>query len=682
MQVLWWLGRKINTRHKKSAKRIIQDSEKAVCHAHGDSVSLISSTSTSSFAKIRRGIRIEIQPAPLMPESGVKHASIVPRLTSSGLFITFEIICLSGCSVRNNVLVLELILLPGGHHPLQEPAAPVVHLCDSQLLGPIRSQPRHPVPTTAQLHNAPMSKPNFTGLTFLHGPAVIYAEEPLPTVTATMNPPSPELRLNQIVKGAPTKNIKTSATPPPLHALGKQSSEAQQSSLDPHLATLPSSPPQIYLNLLILESSLRAQYLHLVSRRRLNTFFLLLLAAWNSLFFYALFLRPREDGTGLGGSVYWVVETSEKLALMGGIVTLLLVWGTGQWERGIRWPRKWLGTTNRGLRTFNLRVVVIRKRFWREMLGHMSFLLPFGLWREAGGSDWHLVEHENGLVIEEDLARGGDGIMLLLLPKSFSPEFRENWEEYRSEYWEKENERRSGLRRKLKATQRTKAKETGGWKWWTGAWRLQSTRHHGRGKHHDLEKHPHGHHPHASSHRASLSEKLNHSRSRQSSRSSTPALEFDGTVERPLSERMRRGSSVSSTASVKRKPRDRKDGTPGTPLLSPLTSASASANAGVGVEDEREERRRRRREREAAKKEREREEQATEEQHHHHHKRKLKPKPEPGMKQEHDNGHNSGNGNGYEAGSSVPTTPMNDNGFSLDVAAPASDGDSPIKAEL
>ncbi|KIW62433.1 hypothetical protein PV04_10606 [Phialophora macrospora] len=562
-----------------------------------------------------------------------------------------------------------------------------------------------------------MSKRDFAGLTFLHGPTVIYAEEPLPSDTnslalsaATMSSPSPspDLRLNQIVKGAPTTNISASPIPPPLQSLGKQSTDTQQSSLDPHLSTLPSSPPQIYLNLLILESSLRAQYLHLVSRRRLNTFFLLLLAAWNGLFFWALFLRPREDGTGLGGSVYWVIETGEKLALMGGVVTVLLVWGTGQLERGIRWPRKWLGTTNRGLRTFNLRVVITKKRFLREMLGHLSFLLPFGLWREAGGSDWHLVEHETGLIVEEDLAKGGDGIMLLLLPKSFSPEFRENWEEYRTEYWDKENERRAGLRRKLDAQRRSKAQEAGGWKWWTGAWRLQSSRQHHQHKHHDLEKHPHGHQLHGSSHRASLSEKHAHtqSRSRQSSRSSTPHLDFDGTAERPLSERMRRGSSVSSTASARRKvTRDRKDGTPtGSPLLSPLTSASTSLSMSMSgsAEDEREERRRRRKEREAAKKEREkgkaeaerdRDSQILEEDPPHRHphqqkgntkaKAKGRTKQEPEAKDENEKA-NAALAAGYSAGeSSAPTTPMdNAQAFSLDMAAPASYEDGTIKAGL
>ncbi|KAL6247985.1 Nem1-Spo7 phosphatase regulatory subunit [Rhinocladiella similis] len=438
---------------------------------------------------------------------------------------------------------------------------------------------------------------------------------------------SSEKALNQLVKGAPTAEVKPPRTHPLPHL---------DSTNDPTLATLPSSPPQIYLNLLILETSLRAQYLHLISRRRLNTFFLLLLALWNVGFTYALFLRPREDGTGLGGSVYWMVETTQKLALITGIVTVLLVYATGQWDRGIRWPRKWLGTTNRGLRGFNLRVVIIRGKLWREMLGHMSFLLPYGLWRgESGGSgDWHLVEHEDGTTVEEDLAPGGDGIMLLLLPKSFSPEFRENWESYRTEYWDKENERRAHMRKKLDIQRRVRAKDQGGWKWWTGAWRFASPHRHGR-HHHDLEKHPHPHHPphHPTARHGSVTASIGGagrrrtglvpdadintlsnprgSRSRQSSRSSTPHLDVLESTGGPLlSERVRRGSSVSSTASARRKHRSGTTGGggPGPGLggidrrdsagLSPLTVHSATTAA--PVEDEREERRRRRREREAA----------------------------------------------------------------------------------
>ena len=276
--------------------------------------------------------------------------------------------------------------------------------------------------------------------------------------------------------------------------------------------------------------------------------------------------------------MYWFVEMSEKIALMGGLLTAFLIWATGQWARGVKWPRRWLGTTNRGLRGFNLRVIVIRRQWWRELVSRFSFLLPLTvLFSDEAGpfSEWHLVEHENGVIIEEDLAKGGDHIMLLLLPKSFSPEFRENWEEYRSEYWSRENERRGVLRRKLKTTRRQKARDHGGWKWWTGLWRVTGHRGHRRGG--DLEKQPAGHHHLHPSHahrNSTLSEKdaakanrrrslmrSESSHSRQSSRSSTPVSgDFDGVSEKPLSERVRRGSSVSSTASVRRKKGDLKTG--------------------------------------------------------------------------------------------------------------------------
>jgi hypothetical protein len=415
-----------------------------------------------------------------------------------------------------------------------------------------------------------------------------------------------ETSLNQLVKGAPTANVHP-PPPAPLPPLTSAASDKHTSS--PDLSALPSSPPTIYLNLLILESSLRSQYLHLVSRRRLNTFFLLVLSTWTLFLGWVLFVKPREDGSGQrGGSVYWLFELLQKLAFMGSLATFLLIWATGQLERGVRWPRRWLSTTNRGLRPFNLRVVVIRRRWYREWLSHFSFLIPLGLFAdEEGGrfSDWHLVEHETGIIVEEDLAKGGDYIMLLLLPKSFSPEFRENWEEYRSEYWQRENERRAGLRKKVKVQRRNKARDNGGWKWYTGTWRLMPRHSHHAKRNQDLEKHPHHQHHAQQAHPArgsshnrnptnnslSLTEKdallkadqkahrrrslrrdssSNNTHSRQSSRSSTPALgDVDGAND-SHDHRLRRGSSVSSTASVRRKTRELRSAAGG---VSPLTSA-------------------------------------------------------------------------------------------------------------
>ncbi|KAF2135869.1 uncharacterized protein K452DRAFT_292875 [Aplosporella prunicola CBS 121167] len=294
-----------------------------------------------------------------------------------------------------------------------------------------------------------------------------------------------ESKLDQIVKGAPPPTVTA-----PQVAQQARSSDAAPSSRPPDpTSLLPSSPPQIYLNLLILEASLRAQYLTLRARRRQNTFVLTLLAVWIFWFSYAVVLRPREDGRGVGGSVYWVIDVSEKMFLIGGVVMGVLFWGTGQWERGVRWPRRWVGVANRGLRSMNCKIVLIKGPWWRELLSHLSFLLPYPLFSSNPGSSYHYIEyplkhhpshshlrHTTGLqsggreILEEDVAPGGDYIKLLLLPKPFSADFRQNWEMYRTEYWEKENERRAELRKRLKLRELETAKREGGWLWWTG-WR-------------------------------------------------------------------------------------------------------------------------------------------------------------------------------------------------------------------
>ncbi|RMJ08954.1 hypothetical protein BHE90_014021 [Fusarium euwallaceae] len=315
--------------------------------------------------------------------------------------------------------------------------------------------------------------------------------------------------VDSIVKGAsaPSQGVKEVAG---SSSLGKQG--------DPLIHT-PSSPSMIYLNLLILEASLRAQFLELRARKRHHTFFLALLTIWIAMFGYALFFAPREDGRGVGGSIYWAVEGAEKVCFMGGIITAILVWATGIWERGIRWPRRWFAVSNRGLRGFNCKLVIIRRPWWAEALSTLGFFLTYGLFSHTASSSYRYVEPsllrevERELQIsndnhptlilphedeergghEEDLAPGGDYVKLLLLAKPFSATFRENWELYRTEYWEKENERRALLREKVKERDHQLARQQYGWLWWL-PWRQPQLRrqdpekatHHPR--HHVVEK--------------------------------------------------------------------------------------------------------------------------------------------------------------------------------------------------
>ncbi|KFH42949.1 Sporulation-specific protein-like protein [Hapsidospora chrysogenum ATCC 11550] len=333
----------------------------------------------------------------------------------------------------------------------------------------------------------------------------------------------------------------------------------------------PNSPSMVYLNLLILEASLRAQFLELRARRRHHTFFLTLLTLWIAFFGYRLFLAPREDGRGVGGSIYWALEGAQKVCFMGGIITAILIWAVGIWERGIRWPRRWFAISNRGLRAFNCKLVLVRRSWYAEALSTVGFFLTYGLFSHTASSSYRHVEPallrevERELQLsgdshptlilphddeergghEEDLAPGGDYVKLLLLAKPFSPTFRENWELYRTEYWERENERRALLRRKVKENDRRLAKQQYGWLWWL-PWRQVLPQH-------NLHGHPSEHHKgHHAAHRHSAAVDRERKRrsssvrraSTSSSRSQTPVLDADD-ARRPNS------SSSSGSASSK-----------------------------------------------------------------------------------------------------------------------------------
>ncbi|KAI5463405.1 Spo7-like protein-domain-containing protein [Mariannaea sp. PMI_226] len=378
--------------------------------------------------------------------------------------------------------------------------------------------------------------------------------------------------LDSIVKGAtlPSHGVKDAAT-----KIG-----------DP-LNHTPSSPSMIYLNLLILEASLRAQFLELRARKRHHTFFLTLLTLWIAFFGYALFFAPREDGQGVGGSIYWAVEGAEKVCFMGGIITAVLVWATGIWERGIRWPRRWFVISNRGLRGFNCKLVIIRRPLWAEALSTIGFFLTYGLFSHTASSSYRYVEpsilrevdkelqitndNHPTLILphddeekagqEEDLAPGGDYVKLLLLAKPFSANFRENWELYRTEYWEKENERRALLRIKVKKRDRELAKQQFGWFWWLPWRRVQYRRP-------DVEKiTQHPRHPHIERRRRGSSV---HRSSISSSRSQTPTIEEDQPVlRRPSSGSVSgRRKKLSTSSKAKRPANDSRSVTPEIP--SPL----------------------------------------------------------------------------------------------------------------
>lgn len=415
--------------------------------------------------------------------------------------------------------------------------------------------------------------------------------------------------LDSIVKGAPVA-VPGRDLPKSVGGTSPIVSAAAEKAGDPLIHT-PSSPSMIYLNLLLLEASLRAQYLELRARRRHHSFFLTLLTMWTAGFGYALFFAPREDGSGVGGSVYWVVETTERVCFLGGVFTAILVWATGIWERGVRWPRRWLGTSNRGLRGINCKLVVMRRSWWAEALSTTGWFLTYGLFSKTAGSSYRYVEpsilrevdkelnlssngHHNLPIpgedeekggYEEDLAPGGDYVKLLLLAKPFSPTFRENWELYRAEYWDRENERRALIRAKLKARERKLRKQHGGWLWWLPWRRAAVAERPAQPSRGDSEKLQHPRHTAvAGEHRRTRSGSSSIRRGSMSSgmpsRSPTPSPEQEesgvsrraSTASNASDKRRKKVASISSSRSTKRPAESTRSLTPEMP--SPLAKES------------------------------------------------------------------------------------------------------------
>ncbi|TDZ30996.1 Sporulation-specific protein spo7 [Colletotrichum spinosum] len=422
--------------------------------------------------------------------------------------------------------------------------------------------------------------------------------------------------LDSIVKGAPPPGKETKA------AVGTTGVVPDSTKQGDPLSHTPSSPSMIYLNLLILEASLRAQYLELRARRRHHTFFFTLLTAWICGFGYALFLAPREDGLGIGGSVYWGVETFEKICFMGGVMTAILVWATGIWERGIRWPRRWFVISNRGLRGFNCKLVIIRRPWWAEMGSTIGFFLTYGLFSHTASSSYRyvepailrevekelsltadshptlpiLIEDEEKGGHEEDLAPGGDYVKLLLLAKPFTPTFRENWEIYRTEYWEKENERRALIQKKLAVRDKEVAKQRWGLFWWL-PWhrvdRLNSPSAPTARQHSEKGVHPRAAAIEREHRRRSSTSSVNRRSSTSSSRSMTPSTaalgdDVDGSVSRKASTGSnasdKRRKKLGSVSKSKRPSMESRSVTPEIPSPLARESSVTRSESGSGAE--------------------------------------------------------------------------------------------------
>jgi len=179
--------------------------------------------------------------------------------------------------------------------------------------------------------------------------------------------------------------------------------------------------------------------------------------------------------------------------------------------------------------------------------------------RSSGSLREKSQQHYQDLA-EEDIAPGGDYVKILLLPKNFTPEFREDWEVYRAEYWEAENMRRAALRTTLRDQQRhqkqSKRRKEGGWWSATGGWWSRSPPSTRGGQHSSIGQHSSMGPPQrtgSTRHKrgsSSIREKDPTVHSRSSSRSSVPPPIDGPAIIVPTEERERRWSTASTASST------------------------------------------------------------------------------------------------------------------------------------
>lgn len=168
----------------------------------------------------------------------------------------------------------------------------------------------------------------------------------------------------------------------------------------------PRHPLNTFKNLIVMEESLRQQYIAMAISRKKHVLFFSFLVLSSTYFGYAMFINP---------SIYRLVNFFDQLMFMASIVILGLFYLTGLYTKAFVYSPRFIHNANKGLRPFNVKLVRV-PRTWKEYLISV-------VW-------------DPGFVCAH-----GRLVKIILSARAFSPEIVEGWEIYRNEYWERENTR-------------------------------------------------------------------------------------------------------------------------------------------------------------------------------------------------------------------------------------------------
>lgn len=216
--------------------------------------------------------------------------------------------------------------------------------------------------------------------------------------------------------GLPTEDSPKS-TSPSKHR--RHQSESKDGAEDAAISG-PLSAESIYTNLIITEHALRSQYIELQHSRRRGLLFFWGVLAGAALLTY----RVRYDP-----SIYRFIKLIEQLLMIASYISCGLFFLTGMYTKVFAVAPRFLADTNKGLKTLNCRLVKCRTSLKEKAIRYMV-----------------------NPVYAEDPA---GPVKLVLSTREFTPDFIENWEIFRDEYWERQRRRRQLRRNRRKETKKS-----------------------------------------------------------------------------------------------------------------------------------------------------------------------------------------------------------------------------------
>ncbi|GMF29756.1 unnamed protein product [[Candida] boidinii] len=211
---------------------------------------------------------------------------------------------------------------------------------------------------------------------------------------------------------------------------------------------------KIFKNLLILEESLRQQYTEQKLLRRKYFCFFMTIGIFSISSGYQLISSSSITISNYMKLIYQIIFVIT-------IVTLVLFYLSGEYNRTIVRPRKFISTTNKGLRQLNLRIVKLKTKnldllsdlsrdLMRFVIKFLNFYLKFlnkfdKIFSNLPILNSILISFKKFLIMLNFRSQprvGAIEVKLVLNPRVFNTATREQWELYRNEFWSKEGARR------------------------------------------------------------------------------------------------------------------------------------------------------------------------------------------------------------------------------------------------